>query len=262
MRSVVRKHSTAASIPTVSKRAPKPHEQLGYYPGHSTLGQQEYWDETTRLTVLKRVYDVPPIRFFQPEAALFWEAVFDHLLPQSDRTPDRKIPILNHVDHRLDINQTQGYRFENMPPDRDAYKLGMRAINEESRARLQRDFTACSYEQREETLKVIHDGEPIAAQDIWGKMSVHRFWQLILGDAIDAYYAHPWAWDEIGFGGPAHPRAYMRLERGEPEPWEVEEQRCEWKAPEGARSDETEDVREHFIESVQHMSHQKRLRNK
>ena len=46
---------------------------------------------------------------------------------------------------------------------------------------------------------------------------------MIMSDAIDAYYAHPWAWDEIGFGGPAYPRAYTRLERGEPEPWEVEE---------------------------------------
>ena len=41
-------------------------------------------------------------------------------------------------------------------------------------------------------------------------------------DALEGYYAHPWAWDEIGFGGPAYPRAYTRLERGEPEPWEVE----------------------------------------
>ena len=47
-------------------------------------------------------------------------------------------------------------------------------------------------------------------------------------DALEGYYAHPWAWDEIGFGGPAYPRAYTRLERGEPEPWEVEERRYEW----------------------------------
>ena len=42
------------------------------------------------------------------------------------------------------------------------------------------------------------------------------------------YYAHPWAWDEIGFGGPAYPRAYMRLENGQPEPWEKQEKRYEW----------------------------------
>jgi hypothetical protein len=54
---------------------------------------------------------------------------------------------------------------------------------------------------------------------------------------VDIYYAHPWSWDESGYGGPAYPRAYMRLERGEPEPWEVEECRYEWEAPRAALSD-------------------------
>jgi hypothetical protein len=56
-------------------------------------------------------------------------------------------------------------------------------------------------------------------------------------DAIEGYYAHPYAWDEVGFGGPAYPRGYMRLEGGKPEPWEVEEQRYAWKAPPASLSD-------------------------
>jgi hypothetical protein len=28
---------------------------------------------------------------------------------------------------------------------------------------------------------------------------------------LSAFYAHPWAWNEIGFGGPAYPRGFMRL---------------------------------------------------
>ena len=59
---------------------------------------------------------------------------------------------------------------------------------------------------------------------------------LLVSDCVEAYYAHPWAWDEIGFGGPAYPRAYMRLERGEAEPWEAEEKRYEWEAPDGSVS--------------------------
>ena len=83
-------------------------------------------------------------------------------------------------------------------------------------------------------------------------MSVHRFWQLIMGDAIDAYYAHPWAWDEVGFGGPAYPRAYTRLERGEPEPWEVEEKRYDWLAPEAAASGDVESAAHFHTEADQH----------
>ena len=44
--------------------------------------------------------------------------------------------------------------------------------------------------------------------------------------------------NEIGFGGPAYPRGYMRLENGAREPWEVDEVRYEWAAPEGSLSDD------------------------
>jgi hypothetical protein len=90
-------------------------------------------------------------------------------------------------------------------------------------------------------LKSIHDGKPKnGAEEIWEKMPVQRYWALLMQDCLEAYYAHPWAWDEIGFGGPAYPRAYMRLEHGEPKPWEVEEVRYEWLAPVGAVSDPKE----------------------
>ena len=53
----------------------------------------------------------------------------------------------------------------------------------------------------------MHDGKPTAGHEIWKRMAVHRFWRLLVSDCADAYYSHPWAWDEIGFGGPAYPRA-------------------------------------------------------
>jgi hypothetical protein len=82
-------------------------------------------------------------------------------------------------------------------------------------------------------------------------MSLGRFWQMLMQDALEAYYAHPWAWDEIGFGGPAYPRAYTRLERGEPEPWEVEERRYGWLAPDYTVSDVTEATHHLHLESEQ-----------
>jgi hypothetical protein len=262
MKSSLKEQSTAPDSPGQNEPRQR-RDQPGYYPRFSTLSQQSFWDEATRRTVTDRVKNIPPIRFFEAKETEFWKAVFDHLLPQDDRREERRVPILNFVDHRLHSNQTAGYRFDNMPHDREAYRLGMQAINQEARHLLGSEFVGLTYPQREAVLKVIHDGEPHSAKEIWQKMSVHRFWQLIMGDAIDAYYGHPWAWDEIGFGGPAYPRAYMRLERGEPEPWEVEEQRYEWRAPAGTLSDEIESTHEYFTESVQHSSHFKiRTRNK
>ena len=80
-------------------------------------------------------------------------------------------------------------------------------------------------------LRSVHRAEPLSARDLWSQMNIERFWTMLVADCCSVYYAHPYAWDEIGFGGPAYPRGYMRLEEGEPEPWEVAEQRYEWAAP-------------------------------
>jgi hypothetical protein len=226
--------------------------QPGYYPGFSTLSQKPFWDAATRKLIVDRVEKRHEIKFFSRQEFEFWTAVFSHLIPQSDRTPDGQIDVIGPLDHRLYVNQTVGYRYENMPQDRVAYKLGLEAINKEAQHSFGEDFLSIPWPQQELVLKAIHDGKPQAAPEIWKSMSVHRFWQLIMGDAIDAYYAHPWAWDEIGFGGPAYPRAYTRLERGEPEPWEVEEQRYQWAAPRDAVSDEVESVAHHNTEAHQH----------
>ncbi len=95
--------------------------------------------------------------------------------------------------------------------------------------------------EQDTILKSIHDGDKWAAHEIWDRMSIDRFWHLLVQDCVTAYYAHPWAWDEIGYGGPAYPRAYTRLEGGLPEPWEVDERRYDWEAPASSLSDAYEE---------------------
>jgi Gluconate 2-dehydrogenase subunit 3 len=188
--------------------------------------------------VLGRVHATPPIRFFTADEAHFMEALAAHILPQDDREPALRIPIVPGIDERLHEGRTAGYRFAKMPPDGDAYRLGFQAIEQIAKQSYGRLFRELSWREQDELLKSLHDGEPKAgAAEIWERMPIHRYWALITQDCIESYYAHPWAWDEIGFGGPAYPRAYMRLERGEPEPWEVEECRYEWNAPPDAVSD-------------------------
>jgi hypothetical protein len=208
-----------------------PRAQPGYYPGYSTLSQQAYWDEATRNVVLNRVNNVPPIRFFSPDEAKLMQAVCDRILPQDDRDDAHKIPVLNYIDRRLYSRQIDGYRFANMPPDHEAHRLGLQAIEIIAQHMFKKSFVDLGQFEQDSVLRSIHDGAPPAAQEIWKKMSVTRFWMLLVQDVVDAYYAHPYAWDEIGFGGPAYPRGYMRLEKGNPEPWEVDEQRYEWEPP-------------------------------
>ena len=213
-----------------------PRDQPGYYPGFNTLAQQEFWDEATRTVVLDRVNNVPPLRFFSPEEIRVMLAAIDRIIPQDDRIPTKRVPILPAIDRRLYDDVQDGYRFEGMPKDREAFHLGIKGIQAIAAGLFQRPFEALDAIQQDQILQTLHDGNPPAGEEFWHQLPVTHFWQLIVQDCIEGYYSHPFAWDEIGFGGPAYPRGYMRLERGDPEPWEKGEQRYAWSPPPGALS--------------------------
>ena len=220
-----------------TKQPLAPTAQPGYYPGFETLSQQAFWDEATRKVVLDRVEHIPPVRFFTAGEAELVQAVCDRILPQDDRDEAHKIPIVPTIDERLYTGRIDGYRYEDMPTDRDAHRLGLQGIQAVAQHMYGKSFTELGPREQDAVLQTIHDCNPPAGDHIWQKLPVRRYWMLLVQDAVEAYYAHPFAWDEIGFGGPAYPRGYMRLEGGKPEPWEVYEQRYEWEAPHTSLSD-------------------------
>lgn len=232
-------------------RALPPREQPGYYPGYSTLNQRNYWDAATRDVVLQRVQRALPIRFFTAEEARILHAVVSRIIPQEDRTPERRIDVLGPIDDRLFENRIEGYRYVDMPPDQEAYRIAIRAFEKMARKIHRQSFYELPIVEQEKLIRSVHDAKPPAAQDEWSKLNIERFWGLLVSDCCRAYYAHPWAWDEIGFGGPAYPRGYMRLEDGEAEPWEVEERRYEWQAP----ADTLSDVEEPHGTGQEHQTH-------
>lgn len=212
-------------------------KQPGYYAGFSTLKQSKTWDLATRQVVTERVEQPPAVRFFSTDEAKLLQAVIDRVLPQDDRDEARTIAILPALDERLFTNSLNGYRYEEMPPDQEAYRLALAAIDEMARQRFAQSFVELSVHRQELLLKSLHDGKPDPEHAVWQRMPVKRFWAMLVEDCATVYYSHPWAWDEIGFGGPAYPRGYMRLENGLPEPWESDEHRYEWNAPADSLSD-------------------------
>jgi hypothetical protein len=234
-----------------------PREQPGFYPGFSTLAQQQYWDAKTRSVILDRVHNVPAARFFDAVQTQMLEAICARLIPQDDRDGAHRIPIVPHIDRRLADGDGDGYRYDDMPPDPEAYLLGLRAIDESAQTAFGHGFLTVSLSRQDRLLRSLHDGKPLVEHAAWKRMPVKRFWMLMLSDCVEAYYSHPYAWDEIGFGGPAYPRAYMRLENGEPETWEVNEVRYRWAAPPWSASAEVSppDEGEHYGASGQGGSH-------
>jgi len=235
--------ANAERLPVTDARAGTPlmpKQQPGYYSGFSTMAQERFWDAATRLVVHKRLRERKPIRFFDEAEGRTMRAVVDRILPQEDRAAERRIDVLAGIDERLFENKLDGYRYADMPPDQEAYKIAAKAFEQMAREEYGRSFDELGTMEQEKLVLSVHDGEPKSAKGVWARMNIDRFWAMLVSDCCAVYYAHPWAWDEIGFGGPAYPRGYMRLEEGEPEPWEVDEKRYDWAAPADTLSDRKE----------------------
>jgi hypothetical protein len=208
----------------------------GRYPDFDVLEQAEHWDEATRKVVLGRVEQVPPIRFFEPAEARTLEAFCDTVMHQ-DAEP--RIPVLNYVDEKLHRGELDGYQYEQLPDDRETWRIVARGLDEEAgRLGLAR-FADGDWEQRKEIVRRFAHGNLELGIDC--KLA----WQVVTRMIVSAFYAHPWAWNEIGFGGPAYPRGYARF--GSPH-LGVEAETEEWEGHEAFSVDPVRDVQERGLE--------------
>jgi hypothetical protein len=192
------------------------------YPGYDVLAKWDSpsFDDISRNVLAHRVTAVPPRRWLtEPEWDLL-DAINARLLPQPDR--GRAIPITPWIDAMLHDDRGEGFRHPDMPPLRAAWRQGLAAVDDEARRLHDRPFTALDAAAQDAVLQVLADGR--AASPRWQGLDARRFFiHHLLKTAAGIYYAHPLAWNEIGFGGPASPRGYVRLGFDGRDPWEAKE---------------------------------------
>jgi Gluconate 2-dehydrogenase subunit 3 len=196
----------------------------GRYPDYDVLDNAGHWDEVTRKTVLDRVQNIPPIRFFSAAQAATAGALCD-LLTAQDREP--RIPVLNYVDEKLHTGSRDGYQYFDMPDDSDAWRMILQGLDEQAAARGQApSFAEASDELRHQIVSDFAEGKLYCG--VWERLNVAHAFSVAMRYVLQAFYSHPWAWNEIGWGGPAYPRGYSRfgsphLQGAEREPWEGRE---------------------------------------
>jgi hypothetical protein len=171
----------------------------GRYPDYDVLENAGHWDEVTRALILGRARDVPPLRFFSREEAEALRPFLDVALAQ-DAEP--RIPVLELIDAKLWRGEGDGYRYHDMPEDGETWRRFARHLD---------GFAALDDGARRAWVQRLHDGELE-----WDDLNARRAWSVVMRHALSAFYSHPWAWNEIGFGGPAYPRGYMRMGGAEP----------------------------------------------
>ena len=187
----------------------------GRYPDYNVLDEARHWDEATRKVVLARVEQVPPIRFFTAEEAATIGAFCDTVMAQ-EREP--KIPVLEMVDAKLFSGKRDGYRYAELPDDDQVWRRVALGLDAAARQHGSADFVSSSAEVQRRVVQAFSEGQ--LHGEVWDELPCNRAWSVVLRDVLSEFYSHPWAWNEIGFGGPAYPRGYARLGAGQREQWE------------------------------------------
>ena len=124
--------------------------------------------------------------------------------------------------------ELDGYQFDDMPDDRDAWRLVARGLDEQAAQRSgAASFAAATADVQTAIVSDFADGE-LSGGAAGSELNVKRAFSLVMRVDLSCFYSHPWAWNEIGFGGPAYPRGYSRfgspqLQNAERETWEGRE---------------------------------------
>lgn len=194
----------------------------GRYPGYDVLEHRHTpsWNERTRRTIAERLAVEPRSVFLDPARWRALEALCARVMPQPDGRPP--VPLAAYVDRMLSAGKLKGYRLEDMPQPAEAWRRGLAALDEAAGREAGRAFADLAVAEQDALLRRLEDGS-LEAEALQG-MPPKTFWSNhVIHDVVGAYYAHPEAWNEIGWPGPASPRGYVRLDLDRRDPWEPEE---------------------------------------
>ena len=181
---------------------------IGRYPDYDVFDAASTWDAATAKVIDERMAKGSrPLTFFTADEEATVRAFCDVVTAQ-DGEP--RVPVVELVDEKLSAGRLDGYQYDDMPDDRETWRIVLRGLDETARERYAvADFAALDGEAREAVIGQLAKGS--LHGESWDVLNVKRAFSVCMRAVLTEFYSHPWAWNEIGFGGPAYPRGYMRL---------------------------------------------------
>jgi hypothetical protein len=189
--------------------------RTGRFPGFDVLGQARHWDQVTADLVTARVGPPPAVKFFTGLEEPCARALLNLLTGQDGSTVP--VPVLEMVDARLAAGETDGWRYADMPEDGQAWRDTLSYLDADAGLRCGTSFAGASVIDQTALVQAVQE---LKSAD-WHGLPAAHVWSLWTRYACTAFYAHPFAWAEIGFPGPAYPRGYKNTGVGKLEPFEV-----------------------------------------
>ena len=191
----------------------------GRYPGYDVTSKRntQSWNDKTREAIDARLAVEARPAFLSSDEWQTLVALCDRVMPQPEGRP--RVALAAYVDRQLRAGKTKGYRFADMPQPAEAWKRALAALDEVAGKEQGRPFAHLTQDDQDTMLRRMSDGS-FQAVALNG-MPAQTFWTShVIHDVVGAYYAHPEAWNEIGWAGPASPRGYVRIGLDRRDPWE------------------------------------------
>jgi hypothetical protein len=189
-----------------------------HYPDYDVLREREHWDEHTRSLVLSRLVRERAYAFFGLEEAECVRAVCARLV--DDDRADIIQFVIGHLDETLHKRIGEGQRKPGTPPQAELVREGLKRLNTTSLDRKLKPFYALPPEEQEQLIRTVSESRAEPAH-VWEWFPQKEWFDKMLKLTLEAYYSHPTVWSEIGYGGPAYPRGYVRVRPGQLDPWEA-----------------------------------------
>ena len=133
------------------------------------------------------------------------------------------------IDARLTAGKSDGWRYDSLPPDTEAARLGLQGLDQAAQALYQAEFTALTSEQQDTVLTAVQKKE--APGEIWQTLPGDHYFEDLLAEATECYYSHPLAQEEIGYVGMADGQGWSKIKMNEREAWEPEANTTVFKLP-------------------------------
>jgi hypothetical protein len=191
------------------------------FPGFDVLSQAPHWDPVTTDLVTARVGPPAEVKFFTVAEQACAAALLDLLTGQNETDGQLAVPVLEMIDARLAAGETDGWRYDDMPEDGQAWRDTLSYLDADAGRRCGTTFAGAPAADQQALVQAVQD----LKSDDWHGLPAAHVWSLWTRYACTAFYAHPFAWTEIGFPGPAYPRGYKNAGVDKLEPFEVPDAR-------------------------------------
>ena len=189
-----------------------------HYPDYDVMKEQAHWDPNTQSIVVARLHSEYGFRFLKHIEAEQLRIVASLLT--GDERPEIMSYIVSHIDESLGGAIGESERKAGVPKAQELVRQGLRLLDAASVLLFQGPYISIAKERQRLLLEALGEDRP-QPEPTWRGFQAKPFFMKLMSMSHQAYYSHPTVWSEIGYGGPAYPRGYIRAHPNQLDPWEA-----------------------------------------